>query len=129
MAETQYNISLLYGPYLLLHFPVLTLAKAILIVGLILWLYPDIPVEKQEGNKQDPLPWSRQEVILAVALLVMLLLWMTDFFHHISPAWVALAGAVFLLFPGINIVGTKQFNQKINWASIFLLLGFLAWAA
>ncbi len=125
MAETQYNISLLYGPYLLLHFPVLTLAKAILIVGLILWLYPDIPVEKQEGNKQDPLPWSRQEVILAVALLVMLLLWMTDFFHHISPAWVALAGAVFLLFPGINIVGTKQFNQKINWASIFFIAGIL----
>lgn len=125
MAETQYDLSLLYGPYLLLHFPVLTMIKAILIVGLILWLYPDIPIEKQEKNKQELLPWSRQEIMLAVALLIMLLLWMTDFLHHISPAWIALAGAVFLLFPGINIVGKKQFNQNINWASIFFIAGIL----
>ncbi|HEB68284.1 MAG TPA: SLC13 family permease [Desulfobulbus sp.] len=125
MAETQYHVTLLYGPYLFLHFPVLSFVKAVLIVGLILWLYPDKPVER---NKQDigrHAPMTRNETILAIALVVMLLLWMLDFLHHISPAWIALGGAVFLLFPGINIVEKKQFNQKINWASIFFIAGIL----
>lgn len=125
MAESQYQISLLYGSYLLLHFPVLTLIKAILIVGLILWFYPDQPVEMDEQETRQPEPLSRNEITLALALSVMLVLWMTDFIHHISPAWIALAGAIFLLFPGVDIVGKKQFNQKINWASIFFIAGIL----
>jgi len=125
MAETQYQLSLLYGPYFLLHFPVLTVIKAILIVGLILWFYPDQPVEKTEESTQKTAPLSRNEIILAGALIIMLLLWMTDFIHHISPAWIALAGAVFLLFPGVAIVTKKQFNQNINWASIIFIAGIL----
>lgn len=125
MAETQYQVSLLYGPYLFLHFPVLTLVKAILIVGLIVWFYPDQPVERSEQDIEQHGAMSRNETILARALMVMLALWMLDFLHHISPAWIALAGAVFLLFPGIDIVSKKQFNQKINWASIFFITGIL----
>ena len=125
MAETQYNISLLYGTYFILHFPVLTLTKAILIIGLIVWFFPDSPSEATETEAENPNPWSRHEILLACSLLIMLLMWMTDFIHHISPAWIALAGALFLLFPGIAIVSTKQFNQKINWASIFFIAGIL----
>jgi len=125
MAETQYQIPLFYGSYLLLHFPVLTLIKAILIVGLILWFYPDQPVEIKEQKSEQTKPLSRNEIILAVTLLILLVLWMTDFIHHISPAWIALAGAVFLLFPGVNIVNKKQFNHNINWASIIFISGIL----
>lgn len=125
LAETQYQVSLLYGPYLFLHFPILGLVKAILIVGLILWFYPDQPVEMAEQNVLQHTPMSRNETILAFAVGIMLALWMLDFLHHISPAWIALAGAIFLLLPGIDIVGKKQFNQKINWASIFFIAGIL----
>jgi len=125
MADTLYQLPLLYGPYLLLHFPVLTVVKATLIVGLILWFYPDQPVEITEQKTRTHDQMSRSESILASSLIIMLILWMTDFIHHISPAWIALAGAVFLLFPGIDIVSKKQFNQKINWASIFFIAGIL----
>ncbi len=125
MAETQYQISILYGPYLFLHFPVLTLVKSVLIVGLILWFYPDQPVEMTEQKIQQRDPLSRNEIVLASVLVIMVALWMLDFLHHISPAWIALAGAVFLLFPGVDIVSKKQFNQKINWASIFFIAGIL----
>lgn len=37
MAETQYNLSILYGTYLFLHFPLLSLVKAVLIIALILF--------------------------------------------------------------------------------------------
>jgi anion transporter len=129
MAETQYHISLLYGSYLLLHFPVLTVIKSLCIIGLIVWLYPDTPTAPRDEQAGEPTPLSRSEIILAITLLFLLILWMTDFLHHISPAWIALAGAVFLLFPGIEIVGRKQFNQKVNWASIFFIAGILGLGA
>ncbi|MCI5146088.1 MAG: SLC13 family permease, partial [Candidatus Electrothrix sp. AR3] len=125
MAEAQYNFSILYGSYLLLHFPFLSLAKAVLIIALLLFFYPDQPIKpaEQEESKQDPI--SRNEIILAVVLLAMLALWMSDVWHHISPAWIALGGAVFLLMPGVDIVSKKEFNQKVNWASIFFVAGIL----
>ena len=125
MAETQYHFSILYGSYLLLHFPILSLVKAVLIVGFILFLYPDQPavITDQEQSKAEP--FSRSERILTIVLLLMLVLWMTDFLHHISPAWIALGGAVLLLLPGVDIVSTAQFNQKIKWSSIIFVAGIL----
>ncbi len=125
MAETQYDITLLYGPYLLLHFPLLTAVKAVLLAGLIILFHADTPREKTGTASRDKQPMTRQERILAVVIALMLLLWMTDFLHHVSPAWIALGGALFLLFPGVEIVGKKQFNQKINWASLFFIAGIL----
>ncbi len=131
MADSLYHIPLLYGPYLLLHFPVMGAIKALLTIAIILWLCPDTPPDTameagEDGtsdNFQAALSW--QEKVLAVVLLVLLLLWATDFLHHVSPAWVALAGAIFLLLPGVSIVTTKMFNQKMNWASLIFVAGIL----
>ena len=125
MAETQYNISILYGSYLLLHFPLLSLAKAICIIGLILFFFPDNPSTPEDLNQDERTALSRNELLLAIILVTMLILWLTDFLHHISPAWVALGGAVLLMLPGISIIGKKEFNQKVNWASIFFVAGIL----
>ncbi len=125
MAETQFQTKLLFGPYLLLHFPVLGLLKAVIIIGIITWLYPDRPLEKSELDLPAQGPMSRKERTLTIVLILMLIFWMSDFLHHISPAWIALAGAVFIMFPGIAIVGKKEFNQKINWASIIFVAGIL----
>ena len=129
MAETQYQVSLLYGSYLLLHFPVLGLAKAALIVALILWFFPDIPRPVPHTELTRTGKMSRHERILSCTLFILLGLWMTDFLHHVSPAWIALAGAVFLMLPGIAIVDKQQFNQKINWASLVFVAGILGLGA
>ena len=126
MADSQYHISLLYGPYLLLHFPVMGAVKALLTIFIIWWLCPDTPAEMQEDGPAEVYgTLSAQEKLLAAVLLVLLLLWATDFLHHVSPAWVALAGAVFLLLPGISIVTPEMFNQKMNWASLIFVAGIL----
>ena len=126
MADSQYQITLLYGPYLLLHFPVMGAAKALLTVLIILWLCPDTPAKESPDRADDASSaLSYQEKVLAAVLLVLLLLWATDFLHHISPAWIGLAGAVFLLMPGISIVTTPLFNQKMNWASLIFVAGIL----
>ncbi|MCI5165091.1 MAG: SLC13 family permease [Candidatus Electrothrix sp. GM3_4] len=131
MAETQYHLSILYGTYLFLHFPLLGLVKALLIIALILFFFPDQPKglpelsKLPEQEKQVAVKFSRNELILSLVLVGMLGLWVTDFLHHVSPAWVALGGALILLMPGVDIVGQKAFSQKVNWGAIIFVAGIL----
>ena len=125
MAETQYHLSILYGTYLLLHFPLLSFVKAVLIIALIFFFFPDRPVALPEQEEQAAVKFSRNEFILSLVLAGMLGLWITDFLHHVSPAWVALGGALILLMPGVDIVGKKAFNQKVNWGAIIFVAGIL----
>ncbi len=126
MAESQYHISLLYGPYLFLHFPVMGFLRALIMIFIIVRLYPDTPARTMHAESEGLASrLSVQERILAAVLVALLILWGTDFIHHMSPAWVALSGAVFLLLPPVSIVTTKMFNQKMNWASIIFVAGIL----
>ena len=123
MAERQLDAPLLYGEYLALHFPVLGLLKAVLIVAVIVRLYPDRPVLVDRRPGAGPEPMQRPEKRLTLVLAVLLVLWLTDFLHHVSPAWIALAGAVLLLLPRVGVVGAGQFNTKINFGSVFFVAG------
>lgn len=125
LAENQFNILFLYGEYLLLHFPVMGLFKAMTIVLLLVWLYPDSPTEKQYRELSARRKITRDELILFVLVIVLLLLWVSDYLHHISPAWIALGGAIFLMSPGINIVSQKAFNEKINLSPLLFVAGIL----
>jgi len=125
MSETQCQISLLYGEYLLLHFPVFGVMKGAMIFGLILWLYPDRPRENMPEELIKTGPTSRNEVVLSLMLLILLSFWVTDSIHHIAPGWIALGGALLLMLPGVNIVNSQQLNQKINFFILFLAAGIL----
>lgn len=125
MAESQYNFSPLFGEYLLLLFPVLGLMKAGLIVVLVVRFYPDEPVVNRESEVAHGEVMSQEARTLAVLLGVLLLLWMTDFIHHISPAWIGLAGAVYLLLPKVGVVSGGQFNREMNYAPLFVVAGVI----
>ena len=126
LAETQFGLRMLFGEYLLLHFPVLGLLKLVLIVVVILRLYPDqllAPGSGKDENLRENL--GPRQKLLAVVLVILVTLWACDFLHHISPAWISLAGAVFLMLPGIGIVPAKSFNTQVNFASLFFIAGIL----
>ncbi len=125
MAETQFGLSILYGDYLFLHFPVLGLLKGAALVGVILWLFPDRPSPVETASSSPVVPLTPQELRLSVIVGLLLALWMTDFIHRVSPAWISLGGALLLLLPGINIVSARQFNEEINFGSLFFLAGVL----
>jgi di/tricarboxylate transporter len=125
-SETLYGYVPTYGAYLLLHFPVLGLLKTALMVPLIVWLWPDTP---RPVEAEPPGPFRPDERWLAWVLGLALLLWVTDFAHHISPAWVSLAAAVLLLWPGLALVDGKAFNQQINYGSLFYVAGIMGLGA
>jgi len=125
MAETRFQVPILFGEYLWLHFPVLGLLKAVAIVASILWLFPDCPRKLENKTALKTGPISKNETILAITLLILLTMWMTDAIHHISPAWVALGGALLLLLPKISIVSKQQFRRNINLSILFFVAGII----
>ncbi len=125
-SETLYHYTPTYGAYLLLHFPVLGLLKTLVMVPLIVWLWPDTP------RPLEPRPhtaMSRDERWLALLLAAAVVLWATDFAHHISPAWISMAVAVLLLWPGVALVSGPAFNREINYGSLFYVGGILGLGA
>ena len=125
LAESQFGISPLYGEYLLLHFPVLGALKLVLVIGVILWLYPDTPKPLTQRRDEPTEVFSRDERVLAVVLVLSLALWITDFAHHISPAWIGLGAALYLLLPKVGVVDQSAFNGRINFSSLFFVAGVI----
>jgi di/tricarboxylate transporter len=73
-AETLYGVRIGYLPYLLLHAPVLGLAKGVLLVVLIVRLFPDrLSAASMPAGVRAP--WSGEERRLSAILIGTLLLW------------------------------------------------------
>ena len=125
-VETVHGVTLQYGPYLWLHFPVLGLVKALVLIWLVGWLFGDRP--SGEAAAERP-PMTPDAWRLAAVLALTLLLWATDFQHGVSPAWVALAAAVVCLMPGVRLVPPGDFAAKVNFGSLFYVGGVLGIAA
>ena len=126
-SEKLYHIVPTYGAYLALHFPILGFLKTAIMIPLIVWLWPDTPRPKPAESHSSAM--SPDERWLAFLLTVALALWATDFLHHISPAWVSMAAALLLLWPGIALVKGKAFNEQINYGSLFYVAGIMGLGA
>lgn len=122
-AETNYGLTLTYGRYFLLHFPVMGAVRTVLIVAVawILFREPPRPVAL-EGDAAGMSGGARR---LLLMLLIALAFWITDFVHHVSAAWIALALAVVLLLPRIGLLPMSVFNGGINFGSYFLVAAIL----
>ena len=124
-SETLYQLTLHYGTYLKLHFPVIGLMKGIVIVVLICVLFPDRIPASGMVRDQKIIPLTFPEITLGIALAVTLVLWGTDFLHGVSPAWVALAAALVCMLPAAGIFPRGIFNEEINFGPFFYVSGVL----
>ena len=126
-AETVLGTPPTYSDYLLLHFPVLGLLKTLLLIGVMLWLFPGhAPAQAREPT--PPLRLAAPERWLAALLSVAVLLWMTDSWHGISPAWIGMGVALICLFPGSRLLAEKPL-QSISFDSFIYVAGIVSLGA
>jgi di/tricarboxylate transporter len=117
-AETLYGITFTYGGFLYIHLPVHGLIKALLLVAVIGWLWHDDPILLKPDDAPAT-PFSKPESIASVIMACSLLLWMTDSWHGINPAWIALAASALMLIPDLKLLPPRTLNEKLDW-SMFL---------
>lgn len=126
-AETLLDIRLGYAAYLVINFPVLGLAKGVLIWLVIVRLFPDSLDRDGAGAKPAPTVGAGQGRLAAI-LLVTLAFWTTDVVHGISPAWVGLVAALVCLWPGIGVIAARNL-QGLDLAPVLYVGGMLGLVA
>jgi solute carrier family 13 (sodium-dependent dicarboxylate transporter), member 2/3/5 len=93
---------------------------------LTLWFYPPERVElaggyeflHQELRRLGPL--SPQEWKAALLIAAAIVLWLTDFIHHISASVIGIGVALFALLPRIEILKTEDM-RKLNYMPVFFV--------
>ena len=110
--------TLTFVEFFVVHFPVLGIGRALAVWALVCLFYAEPPGPLEGEGVMAPGPLSAAERRLAAILLVAVGLWVTDSWHHVSPAWVALAGAVLCLAPRVGML-EKDALRKLNLAMIF----------
>ena len=127
-AEQLYGIKLAYGPYLLLHFPILGALKTAALIWLVCRLFPE-PDALRLSPPEELGPMSPQERRLAWVLAASLLLFATDFIHGISPAWVSLGTGVLCMMPPLGLVTPADFSARVNVVLLVYVAGILGLGA
>jgi di/tricarboxylate transporter len=129
-AEQLYGIRVSYGEYLLLHLPVLGIAKSILMIAVITTMFGEAPRGVAASPASSgPAPWSRGEKQLAIVLGFAVGMWMTDFVHGIPPAWIGLAAAVVCMLPVLGLVPSESFSRDISWIAVIHAAGVIGLGA
>lgn len=122
-AESAYGIHFTYLSYLLLHAPILGLAKGALLTLCICWLFRAKPQPVEKTSEQSAL--SVAEWRLIALLLITVLLWITDSWHGIAPAWVGLAAACVCLLPRIGFLTGSSLQPVSTSAPVSMWRGSL----
>lgn len=128
-SQSLYSITFGYTTYLKFHFPVTGAMKALAIVLLARFIFPDRLPTAPPLKQRQRTPFSQQERLLALILSGTLLLWVTDFIHGISPAWVALGASLICMLPWTKLLSQEAFGREMNLGPVFYLAGILGMGA
>lgn len=126
-AESIYGVTFTYGEYLLLNFPVMGGLSAVAIPELVHRIFPDTPRER--GDAAAVGPWTAGERKLLVVLAVSLALWATDFWHGVSPAWVAMGAAIVIMLPRVGVLPPTVIANKLDYGPWIFVAGIIGLGA
>jgi di/tricarboxylate transporter len=126
-AESILGMHMTYGQYILAQFPVIALVSVIAVPVLLRFLFPD--TARPSGEDVAMAPLGGAELRLLVILVATLALWITDFAHGISPAWVSLGAAVICMTPRIGMLEPSAMVRQINLAPWFFVAAVIGMGA
>lgn len=124
LVHEIYNIEILYSEYLIVNFLIFGVLKNIFILTLIYYFFKDT-IKKTIQDKKETNAKTKEQKILIFILSIMIIFWMSDFIHGISPSIIAIIGVLFLSYPKIGILDTKDINS-LNLTSLIFLAGVIS---
>ena len=65
-------------------------------------------------------PWSPLEIKAALLMAVAILLWLTDFVHHISSSVIGIGVGLFALLPRVGILDIEDM-KRLNYLPVFFV--------
>jgi anion transporter len=125
LIEKVGGVEVLWSQWFLAFLPcsILTLVAA---WRLTLWLYPPEKLSldggyeylREELRKMGPLSPKERNAALLMAAAV--LLWLTDFVHHISPSVIGIGVGLFALLPHVGILDIEDM-RRLNYMPVFFV--------
>ncbi|UUU34503.1 SLC13 family permease [Streptomyces sp. CA-210063] len=87
-----------------------------------------ITVEEIQLHSEQPVsgPWSPAESRCALLLATVVVLWCSEPLHRVSPAVVALIGAVVASSPALGTVGLKDALKTVPWSMLLFMAATMA---
>tara|TARA_R110002110_G_scaffold74579_9_gene197351 strand:- start:9330 stop:10718 length:1389 start_codon:yes stop_codon:yes gene_type:complete len=126
-VESIHGIKVTYGEYLIANFPPIGIVSIVAIPLICRFLFPD---KIGTGTTDiEAAKTSAAQTRLIMVLTAALGLWLTDFAHGISPAWIALGAAVFCMLPRVGMVPTSLMVGKVSYAPWFFVAGVIGMGA
>ncbi|MGY9016049.1 MAG: SLC13 family permease [Rhodospirillales bacterium] len=124
-VEAVHGLSITFGEYMLWHFLILSIVKAILLGTIIIYMFPDKRPELSETDIPAKFKLNAHQGRVIFLLAATLALWATDFVHGIAPGYVALLAAMIILVPGFGFA-PKDTLGNTDLSVIFHLAGVMA---
>lgn len=126
-AESLYGIKLIFGEYLYLVFPVIGVVTTLVLPFLLCRLFPDDARAAAAGDAGGHITPAERK--LAIILVTALAFWITDFWHGVAPAWIAIGASILCLAPRTGILPTASIVNKINLGPWFFVAGIVGMGA
>ena len=122
-AESIHGIEITYGEYFLMHFPVISIVNLLALPLLIAALFPARlqPAPAPAGGA----PWTAAERNLVLILAAALALWVTDHWHRVSPAWIAMGAGILCLLPRLGCMPPTSLTGKVNLGPWLFICGIV----
>lgn len=131
-AETVLGIRLGYAEYAVALVPALAIVRGVLLVIVAMWMFPDrlsasglAAIHERSDTAREI---SAAERRLLGALALMLGLWFTEPWHHISAGWVGLGVALLCLGP-LRLVNPEAFLKQVKLAPLWFVAAIIGLTA
>ena len=96
-----------------------------------LWFYPpeaaglEGRMDKLRNELRGSVPWTIQSLKASILIAAAIILWLTDFIHHVSPAIIAMALALIAFLPFVNVLDADDM-QRANLLPVFFVAAALS---
>jgi di/tricarboxylate transporter len=124
--ETLYGVRTSYTDYFVEQAPI-NFLRFLALLAVMLPFAP--PRSHRLSELEDPTPFTSVQKFLFIMICVAILFWVTDSWHGISPAWIALSLAAVLTVPAFGILDDKVMKTQIDVSPAFFLAAVFAISA